>query len=240
MYELSQKHLKKNSSKIISTNHKEKISEEKTQNKNINKSNEPLYDLFLSEYNDIFENILSMSSEYILSKLVNNISQLLGKEKFESYPKELIQKYRNRLIEENINQDIALINNIKNGVLGPFLPQLDINSIYAHCEQCYNCVHLCGQKLYLIKDKKLIICLKCNKIYRSNMIHLLCNSCNEEYYSYIVNEKDLYKKREDYIPITWAKYHCENYISEDIKCPNSLRCTLPLPPSSVTSNSRFS
>ena len=220
MNELSRKHLKKNSSRIISTNHKEKISEEKSQNKIPNKSNEPLYDLFLSEYNDIFENMLSMSSEYILAKLVNNISQLLGKEKFESYPKELIQKYRNRLIEENINQDIALINNIKNGVLGPFLPQLDINSIFAHCEQCFDCVHLCGQKLYLIKDKKLVICLKCNKIYKSNMIHLLCNSCNEEYYSYIVNEKDMYKKREDYIPITWAKYHCENYISEDIKCPN--------------------
>ena len=220
MNELSRKHLKKNSSRIISTNHKEKISEEKSQNKTPNKSNEPLYDLFLSEYNDIFENMLSTSSEYILAKLVNNISQLLGKEKFESYPKELIQKYRNRLIEENINQDIALINNIKNGVLGPFLPQLDINSIFAHCEQCFDCVHLCGQKLYLIKDKKLVICLKCNKIYKSNMIHLLCNSCNEEYYSYIVNEKDMYKKREDYIPITWAKYHCENYISEDIKCPN--------------------
>ena len=201
MEKFPKKHSKKNSSKI-------------------NNNNEPLYDLFLSEYNDIFENMLSTSSEYILAKLVNNISQLLGKEKFESYPKELIQKYRNRLIEENINQDIALINNIKNGVLGPFLPQLDINSIFAHCEQCFDCVHLCGQKLYLIKDKKLVICLKCNKIYKSNMIHLLCNSCNEEYYSYIVNEKDMYKKREDYIPITWAKYHCENYISEDIKCPN--------------------
>ena len=120
----------------------------------INNNNEPLYDLFLSEYNDIFENMLSMSSEYILTKLINNISQLLGKEKFDSYPKELIQKYRNRLIEEHINQDILLINNIKNGVLGPFLPLLDINTIFAHCEQCYECVHLCGQKLYLIQDKK--------------------------------------------------------------------------------------
>jgi hypothetical protein len=169
--------------------------------------------------------MLSMSSDYILSKLINNISQLLGKEKFDTYPKELIQKYRTRLIEEHLNQDIALITNIKNGVLGPFLPLLDINTIFAHCEQCYDCVHLCGQKLYLIKDKKIIICLKCNKIYKNTMIHLLCTTCNEEYFSYIVSEKDLYKQREDYIPITWAKYHCENYIYEDIKCPS---CTSSL------------
>ncbi len=53
------------------------------------------------------------------------------------------------------------------------------------------------------------------------MIHLWCNSCNEEYFSYIVTEKNNnLKQKEDYIPITWAKYHCENYIYEEIKCPN--------------------
>ena len=186
---------------------------------------EPLYELFLSEYNDLFENMLSSSVDYILSKLTKNISHLLGKEKFESYPKDLIQKYKDKLFEENINQDLVLINSIKNGVLGPFLPLLDINTIYAHCEKCYDCLHFCGQKLYFIRDKKIIICLKCNKIYKSDMIHLWCNSCNEEYFSYIVSDKNNFRQKEDYIPITWAKYHCENYIYEEIKCPN---CTSAL------------
>ena len=189
------------------------------------KINEPLFDLFLSEYNDLFENMLSMSPDYIIAKLTNNICQLLGKEKFESYSKEHIQKIKNKLFEQYIKPDLDLINNIKNCVISPFLPLLDINTIFAHCEKCYECLHLCGQKLYLIKDKKLVICLKCNKIYKNDMIHLLCNSCNEEYFSYIVSEKNIYKKREDYIPITWAKYHCENYIYEEIKCPN---CASPL------------
>ena len=52
------------------------------------------------------------------------------------------------------------------------------------------------------------------------MIKLLCQSCNEEYFSYVVNEKNMPKQKEDFILVTWAKYHCENYISEEIKCPN--------------------
>ena len=209
------RHLNKISSK---NNSKSNIKEKE---ENLNKSNEPLFDLFLSEYNELFENMLSSNVDYIFSKLIKNISQLLGKEKFESYPKELIEKYKDKLYEENIKQDLTLINSIKNGVIGPFLPLLDINTIFAHCEKCYECIHLCGQKLYFIKDKKIVICLKCNKIYKSNMIHLWCNSCNEEYYSYIVSENNNNpKQRGDYIPITWAKYHCENYIYEEIKCPN--------------------
>ena len=207
------RHLKK----LSSTNNTNILEKEEK----INNTNEPLFDLFLSEYNDLFENMFSSNVDYIISKLIKNISQLLGKEKFESYPKELIQKYKDKLYEENINQDLALVNSIKNGVIGPFLPLLDINTIFAHCEKCYECIHLCGQKLYLIKDKNIIICLKCKKIYKSNMIHLWCNSCNEEYFSYIVTEKNNnLKQKEDYIPITWAKYHCENYIYEEIKCPN--------------------
>ena len=206
------KYLKKSSSKNDTNIKEEKI-------------NEPLFDLFLTEYNDLFENMLSMSPYYIIAKITNNICQLLGKEKFESYSKDLIQKLKNKLFAQYIKPDLDLINTIKNNVLGPFLPLLDINTIFAHCEKCYECIHLCGQKLYLIKDKKLVICLKCNKIYKNDMIHLLCNSCNEEYFSYIVSEKNNLKKKEDYIPITWAKYHCENYIYEEIKCPN---CVSPL------------
>ena len=217
------KHIKiyssKNNNKI-----QEKNSEEKEENISINKD-EPLYDLFLSEYNDLFENLLSTNIDNIIAKLVKNISQLYGKERFDSYPKELIQKYKNKLFDEHINQDLALIEKIKNEVLGPFLPLLDINKIIAHCEKCYECLHICGQKLYLLKDKKLVICLKCNKIFKDNMIHLLCQNCNEEYFSYMVSEKNNYKQKEDFIPITWARYHCENYIHEEIKCPD---CSSPL------------
>ena len=93
----------------------------------------------------------------------------------------------------------------------------------AHCEKCYECVHICGQKLFQSKDKNFVICIKCNKIYKNNMIRLFCNSCNEEYFSYTMPEKNRNnfnsREEENFIPVTWAKYHCENYIYDDIKCP---------------------
>ena len=75
------RHLNKISSK---NNSKSNIKEKE---ENLNKSNETLFDLFLSEYNELFENMLSSNVDYIFSKLIKNISQLLGKEKFESYSK---------------------------------------------------------------------------------------------------------------------------------------------------------
>ena len=43
------------------------------------------------------------------------------------------------------------------------------------------------------------------------MIRLFCNSCNEEYFSYTMPEKNRNnfnsREEENYIPVTWAKYH---------------------------------
>ena len=74
---------KRRLNKISSKNNSKSNIKEKEEN--LNKSNEPLFDLFLSEYNELFENMLASSVDYIFSKLIKNISQLLGKEKFESY-----------------------------------------------------------------------------------------------------------------------------------------------------------
>ena len=189
--------------------------------KESSKNEETLYDLFLSEYNDFFENILNSNSEDILNKITRNISHLIGKEKYESYPIDLLKKYKKKLFTECIRPDLNLIEKIRNRI-GPYLPPLDIDTIYAHCDRCYDCLHTCGKKLFAIKDSSLVVCRKCNKIYKNSMIKLLCQYCNEEYFSYVINEKNLPIKKEDYIPVTWAKYHCENYISEEMKCPNCL------------------
>ena len=191
----------------------------KNPKKELSKNEETLYDLFLSEYNDLFENMLNSNSDYILSKITKNISYLIGKEKYENYPPELLKKFKKKLFNECIDPDLALIEKIKNEI-GQNLPPLDVDTIYAHCEKCYDCLHVCGQKLYSIKDSNLIICKKCNKIYKNNMIRLLCQSCNEEYFSYVINEKNMPIQKEDFIPVTWAKYHCENFISEEMKCPS--------------------
>ena len=72
--------------------------------KELSKSEETLYDLFLSEYNDLYENILNTNSDYILSKITKNISYLMGKEKYDNYPNELLKKFKNKLYNEHIHQ----------------------------------------------------------------------------------------------------------------------------------------
>ena len=66
----------------------------KNPKKELSKNEETLYDLFLSEYNDLFENMLNSNSDYILSKITKNISYLIGKEKYENYPPELLKKFK--------------------------------------------------------------------------------------------------------------------------------------------------
>ena len=191
----------------------------KSDRKDLSKSEETLYDLFLSEYNDQFENMLNSNSEDLLSKITKNISSLIGKEKYESYPSELLKTFKKKLFDECIQPDLILIEKIKNKINQSF-PPMNIDTIVAHCERCYDCLHICGQKLYWIKEGNLFFCKKCSKIYKNTMIRLLCQSCNEEYYSYVISEKNKPLQKEDFIPVTWAKYHCENYIYEEIKCPN--------------------
>jgi hypothetical protein len=54
-------------------------------------------------------------------------------------------------------------------------------------------------------------------IYKKELIHLFCKECNEEYYSYIIDYNEpIY---EDYFPATWDKYHCPNFICEEMACP---------------------
>ena len=47
------------------------------------------------------------------------------------------------------------------------------------------------------------------------MIRLFCTSCNEEYYSYIVNENNY---KEDFFPATWDKYHCFSLVNLSLLC----------------------
>ena len=179
-----------------------------------------LYDLFVTEYNDLFKDILQLNKKNILSKIIHNILSYLGQRKFNLFPKDMVQKITNKLTYEKINPDFDLIKKLNTNIY-PQLPILDINTILAHCDKCYECYHICGEKLRLHKKLNLIVCSKCNQLYKPELIHLFCKECNEEYFSYEVNEEEQkFLQKEDYIPITWEKYHCKNFIYEGIKCPH--------------------
>ena len=184
-----------------------------------------LYDYFINEYNDLFENTLNLRGKNLYSIIKNNVFLLIGKTNFNKYSKTSLKKVYHKLKEEYFEPDNIVIKYLEENldtIDEDDLPILNIDSIFAHCNKCYESTHICGEPLYNYKYYDLIICIKCRMIYKKNMIRLFCNSCNEEYYSYIVSESN-YKK--DFFPATWEKYHCFTFNHDQMTCPE---CASPL------------
>ena len=54
----------------------------------------------------------------------------------------------------------------------------------------------------------------CKKIYKKELIHLYFKECNDEYYNYIIDDSE--PDYEDHYPSTLEKYHCTNFIYEEM------------------------
>ena len=181
-----------------------------------------LYDYFINEYNDMFENILNLKGKNIYAIIKRNVFMLLGKNEFNKYSKSSMKKVYKKLKEDYFEPDNIVVKNLEENLdsMGVRdLPILNIDSIFAHCKKCYECIHICGEPLYNYKYYDLAICIKCKMIYKKNMIRLFCTSCNEEYFSYVVNENNY---KEDFFPATWDKYHCFTYNCYQMPCPECL------------------
>jgi len=187
-------------------------------------SEQELYDVLLDEYNDIFENIFNIKEKYIFDKILINSKAILGEKKMETYSKSVISKVLLNLKISNYIPDITSLKTFKKYIL-PFkknnkihkIEPLEIDDIFAHCKECSKCYHICGEILLKPSKYDYIICIKCNMVYKTNLIHLYCQECKEEYYSYIVDDSE--PDYDNYYPATWEKYHCPNYIYEEMSCP---------------------
>ena len=190
----------------------------------LNDLEQELYDALMDEYNDIFENILNISEKNLFDTIVNNVKAILGEKKMKSFSKITMARALSTLKINNYMQDILSLKNIKEMILSlgnkdhnKKIPELKIEQIFAHCKNCSKCYHTCGEVLLNPHNHDYIFCLKCKMIYKKYLIHLFCKECNEEYYSYIIDYNEpIY---EDYFPATWDKYHCANFICEEMCCP---------------------
>ena len=190
----------------------------------LNDLEQELYDALIDEYNDIFENILNISEKNLFDTIVNNVRAILGEKKMKSFSKITMARALSTLKINNYMQDILSLKNIKEMILSlgnkdhnKKIPELKIELIFAHCKNCSKCYHTCGEVLLNPQNQDYIFCLKCKMIYKKYFIHLFCKECNEEYYSYIIDYNEpIY---EDYFPATWDKYHCANFIYEEMVCP---------------------
>ena len=190
----------------------------------LNDLEQELYDALMDEYNDIFENILNISEKNLFDTIINNVRAIFGEKKMKSFSKITMARSLSTLKINNYMQDFLSLKNIKEMILSlgnkdinKKIPELKIDEIYAHCKDCSKCYHTCGEILLNPPNQNYLFCLKCKQIYKKDLIHLFCKECNEEYYSYIIDYNEpIY---EDYFPATWDKYHCPNFICEEMVCP---------------------
>ena len=189
----------------------------------LNEKEQELYDVLLDEYNDIFENILNLSETEIFDKILINSKAILGHKKIEAFSEDIISRIITSIKSSYYNNDIISLKPLKKYLNSNLLTKkikLEIDDIFAHCRDCSQCYHICGQILLKFNFKnssEYIICLKCKMVYKKNLIHLYCKECKEEYYSYIVDDNE--PDYENYYPATWEKYHCPNFIYEEMTCP---------------------
>ena len=190
----------------------------------LNDLEQELYDALMDEYNDIFENILNISEKKLFDTIVNNVSAIFGEKKMKTFSKITTARALSTLKINCYMQDILSLKNVKEMILSlgnkdinKKIPELKIDEIYAHCKDSSKCYHTCGEVLLSPPNHNFIFCLKCKMIYKKDLIHLFCKECDEEYYSYIIDYNE--PVYEDYFPATWDKYHCPNFICEEMACP---------------------
>ena len=101
-----------------------------------------------------------------------------------------------------------------------------INNFIPHCVHHKRnneyAIHTCGEKLIQINKNiiksnskninnynrdniKYILCPKCKKSYKYNLILMFCKYCEKEYFSKLMKDKNA-----NIYPVTWEKYHCVN------------------------------
>ena len=199
------------------------ISKDESKQK-LSETEQELYDALLDEYNDIFEKIFLMSEKTLFDQILENVKATLGEKKFSTFSKMTTAKVLSSLKLSNYLPDKNSLKHIKEIMISfgkndrnHKIPYLKIDDIFSHCEKCSKCYHTCGEILLKPSAFDFILCLKCKMVYKKDLIHLYCNECKEEYYSYIIDDTE--PEYDNFYPATWDKYHCENFIYEEMTCP---------------------
>ena len=196
-----------------------------------NEDENKLFQIFVEEYNDIFQKILILSQEEFFSNLIKRV-EISGKLKNNNDHKFLFPKIKNRIYKALYKYDYKCSTIVKATILQK--NDTDINQylfngkIIPHCEFDKNkhgyYTHSCGQQFYFIKYKKsankneklesLLYCIKCDMIYKSSMIKFKCNKTGNDFYSKLLNINN----NENECLATWKKYHCNAIINDCMKC----------------------
>jgi len=200
-----------------------------------------LLNVFISEYNDTFQSILITPPKQFIENIIERVGLTL-KKNFDHISQKSKIRVEDYLTEKIYLKDLKLASNAMKIIKKKKEENLDIKYIFngkiiEHCSKDKKngyYIHSCGEKFYSFKYKPLVnfinleeepkniydvflICIKCDMIYKSNLIKFYCEDSNYEFYSRILNDDD---KNKDLPYATWKKYHCNLVINDTMKCPN--------------------
>lgn len=244
----------------IKANQLKLLTEDTQDRKHLNSKLSKLIDL---EFQDCIFNILHLSETEFLSNFHNRISLLLqdlyGEDSLGNptlcntlrTAKTLFYENTFKLIIEALAEILNRTNLDKAQPSRHFMilrqksfKYLDSSMYIQHCKsKLETAKHTCGGCLFLatskVIDVQLVICEGCQFVYYSDSFHLVCNTCNEEYYSclkerlfkfpqsrYIGKETSSNKasqpcKKANLVAVTWEKYHCKALVNDPMRC---LKC----------------
>ena len=178
------------------------------------------------------KSIINYNYKYENTENLKNLEKIIKKCENDFITNEYIPMYNAlSLAYSIISTNLKYKNKIKYSVLNENLNY--INNFIPHCLHHKpangHAVHSCGEKLIQINnniiksnsnknknnvdenknnnDFKYVLCPKCKKSYKYNLILMYCNHCDKNYFSKINEEK--YNNCQLF-PVTWKKYHCTN------------------------------
>ena len=183
----------------------------------INISQNDLKEIFLVQYNDLFNKLLKKSVHDFISLLKQQIIlhlRIINKQCDFSLLTDFYEKYQKKANDDKI-KITKLYNKIKS-YQEKDLNHLNMLDTYIHCCKCKEVIHKCGKKLIIFDEY--IFCIKCKKVYNEFQIKLFCKECNK---TYLTTKRNISEKKNNYLySVSYMKYHCFSENEEKIKCLN--------------------
>ena len=210
---------------------KQKYSQFEQEIENPKKLRKTINQLFITEFDNQFPDILNLNSEQFLNNLEKSVITTLQEMYSENCKnneklQELIINGKN-LIKFDYEKKYNFLleswdKNCKRGYRQVIPNEQLLSSYRKHCPDCDEyATHNCRQtsKFITIKDEKnryikYIICIFCKKVYLYSFILCHCYKCKINYYSEMLKEEN----DKILLPATWENYHCEIFANENMRC----------------------
>ena len=202
--------------------------------------NEKLTSLFITEYDEIINDILNLKEDLFIDQIKEGVSLIL-EDLYTDYclTEPNVQKLMYKNLEEikiKYKADFSLVNDSwntyeksykKRSNKDFYLAGFRKHCIYTEENASHNCLakEKDGDKncrfiiVNNIDDKKgikFVICENCKKVYYSYFILARCYKCKVDYYTSLLYPDE----NPDILLATWENYHCPQLINEKMKCIN--------------------